>query len=212
MLTGGRARTELGELFYEPTVLTGVTPEMACYAEETFGPVVSLYAVADDDEAVARANDSEYGLNGSVWTGDPERGRAGRGPDAVRHGERQRGVRGDLRQPRRPDGRDEELGLGRRQGQDGIRRFVEVQSVGTQTGMPIAPSRGLDPQTFTNVMTSVMRVLKTSVGPEAGPSHSAAPSRSDAPTERRLEHPRRLEPNEWRNYVHVGCGTPAPTR
>ena len=43
--------------------------------------------------------------------------------------------------------------LGRRQGQDGIRRFVEVQSVATQTGIPIAPSHGLDGKSFTSVMT-----------------------------------------------------------
>ena len=54
VLTGGRRREDLGELFYEPTILTGVTPEMECYAEETFGPVVSVYPVADEDEAVAR--------------------------------------------------------------------------------------------------------------------------------------------------------------
>src|SRR4029453_17389012 len=75
VLSGGRRREDLGELFYEPTVLAGVTPEMECYAEETFGPVVSLYPVSDDDEAVNRANDSAYGLTGSVWTSAPERGR-----------------------------------------------------------------------------------------------------------------------------------------
>ena len=41
--TGGRHREDLGELFYEPTILTDVTPEMDCYAQETFGPVVSVY-------------------------------------------------------------------------------------------------------------------------------------------------------------------------
>ena len=49
VLAGGRRREDLGELLYEPTILTGVTPEMDCYADETFGPVVSVYPVIDED-------------------------------------------------------------------------------------------------------------------------------------------------------------------
>ncbi|HET9648705.1 MAG TPA: succinic semialdehyde dehydrogenase, partial [Microlunatus sp.] len=75
VLTGGRARPDLGPLFYEPTVLTGVTPAMRCYADETFGPVVALYPMADDEDGIAQANASAYGLNASIWTGDPARGR-----------------------------------------------------------------------------------------------------------------------------------------
>jgi succinate-semialdehyde dehydrogenase/glutarate-semialdehyde dehydrogenase len=53
-------------------------------------------------------------------------------------------------------------GLGRRQGREGIHRFVEVQSIGTQSALPIAPSHGVGGKSFTSAMTGVMRVLKRS--------------------------------------------------
>lgn len=54
----------------EPTVLTGVTPGMRCYAEETFGPVVSVYPVDSFEEALERANESSYGLSAAIFTAD----------------------------------------------------------------------------------------------------------------------------------------------
>jgi len=74
VLTGGRRGSV--EASYEPTVLTDVDHTMRCMREETFGPVIPIMAVRDVDEAVRLANDSEYGLAASVWTGDPARGRA----------------------------------------------------------------------------------------------------------------------------------------
>lgn len=56
--------------FYEPTVLSGITPEMRVHHEETFGPVATVYRVADLDEAVSVANDTPFGLSSNVWTGD----------------------------------------------------------------------------------------------------------------------------------------------
>ncbi|MGW3039764.1 NADP-dependent succinic semialdehyde dehydrogenase [Kitasatospora sp. NPDC001159] len=56
--------------FYEPTVLTGITPAMRIHHEETFGPVATVYRVADLDEAVAVANDTPFGLSSNVWTND----------------------------------------------------------------------------------------------------------------------------------------------
>ncbi|WP_181779999.1 aldehyde dehydrogenase family protein, partial [Pseudonocardia pini] len=74
-LTGG-ARLQGPGWYYPPTVLVDVTDDMAVMREETFGPVVPIARVADAAEALRRANDSEFGLSGSVFTADRERGSA----------------------------------------------------------------------------------------------------------------------------------------
>ena len=73
MVVTGGARVDRRGAFVEPTVLTGVTPEMRAYSEELFGPVAVVYRVGSDDEAVALANDSPYGLGGAVFGSDEER-------------------------------------------------------------------------------------------------------------------------------------------
>ena len=160
VLTGGYQRPDLGELFYQPTVLSGVRPGMACFAEETFGPVVSLYSARDDDDAVAQANASPYGLNGSVWTGDARRGR--RVAERLECGtvNVNEGFAATFGSLDAPMGGMKLSGLGRRQGREGLARFVEVQAVGTQRGMPIAPSFGMSTQTFVNGVVGVLRVLR----------------------------------------------------
>jgi acyl-CoA reductase-like NAD-dependent aldehyde dehydrogenase len=72
VLTGGKP-TGVGT-FFQPTVLADVTPTMSCIAEETFGPTLPVVKVADEEEAIRLANDSNYGLSATVWTGDTERG------------------------------------------------------------------------------------------------------------------------------------------
>jgi acyl-CoA reductase-like NAD-dependent aldehyde dehydrogenase len=69
----GPAGFEAGD-FYAPTVLTGVTHEMRIMREEIFGPVLPIVVVESEDEAVARANDSVFGLGASVWTSDRPKG------------------------------------------------------------------------------------------------------------------------------------------
>jgi succinate-semialdehyde dehydrogenase/glutarate-semialdehyde dehydrogenase len=74
VLAGGRRNPDYAGWFYEPTVLDDVTHDMKIMREETFGPVLPIMRVRDEDEALAYANDSPYGLNANVWTRNKRRG------------------------------------------------------------------------------------------------------------------------------------------
>ncbi|PZO05046.1 MAG: succinate-semialdehyde dehydrogenase [Alphaproteobacteria bacterium] len=74
LLTGGKRADRKG-FFFEPTILTGITRDNPAFHQEFFGPVAQLYIVEDDDAVVALANDSPYGLGGSIFSGDTDRAR-----------------------------------------------------------------------------------------------------------------------------------------
>lgn len=74
LLAGGKPASQLGPNFFEPTILADVTHDMDVMREETFGPVLPVRSFKTEDEAVALANDSEFGLAASVWTRDKKRG------------------------------------------------------------------------------------------------------------------------------------------
>ena len=145
LLAGGHARPELGPYFFEPTVLTDVSPAMTCFAEETFGPVVSVYRFSTDDEAIDRANDTRYGLNASVWSRSAAPRAGSGGATAGRDGERQRGLRRGVGQHRRPDGRHGRLGHGpppRRPGPHQVHRGPDRRPpAAVQPGATVPPTR-----------------------------------------------------------------------
>jgi len=160
VLTGGRPRPDLGPFFYEPTILEGVTPEMTCFGQETFGPVISAYRFQDEAEAIARANDGEFGLNASIYSQDGPRARAMARQIAcgtVNVNEAYAATFGSVEAPM---GGMRQSGLGRRQGAEGVLRFTETQSVATQRMTRIAPSYGLSDERYGALMTTSLRVLK----------------------------------------------------
>lgn len=76
VLTGGRRRPDLGPTFFEPTVVTQVPLDSPLWREEVFGPVLPVVSADSADDAIRIANDSSFGLGGSVWTGNRARGEA----------------------------------------------------------------------------------------------------------------------------------------
>ena len=160
VLTGGRPRPDLGPFYYEPTVLEGVTPDMACFKDETFGPVVAVYRFSDEADAIARANEGSYGLNASVYTRDGERGRAV--AKQIRCGtvNVNEAFAATFASIAAPMGGMRESGLGRRQGAEGVHRYTETQSVATQRFLRFGPMFGLSDERYAKVMAAQLKLLK----------------------------------------------------
>ena len=160
LLAGGKARPDIGPYFYEPTVLTDTSPGMVLYAEETFGPVISLYRVSGAEEAIKRANDSCYGLNFSVWTRDARKGRqiASRlAAGTVNVNEAYAATWGSVDAPM---GGWKDSGVGSRHGEHGILKYTNAQTISLQRLLPIAPPGLTPPVIYAKAMTVAMRALQ----------------------------------------------------
>jgi succinate-semialdehyde dehydrogenase/glutarate-semialdehyde dehydrogenase len=123
---GRRPQDRPAGWFYEPTVLTGITPEMRIHREECFGPVATLYRVDSLEQAVALANDSSFGLSSNAWTTDPQE-------QAVLERDLQAGAvffNGmTASHPALPFGGVKRSGYGRELSAQGIREFCNVTTV-----------------------------------------------------------------------------------
>jgi len=159
VLAGARRRPDLGPLFYEPTVLTDVTDEMELAHHETFGPVVAIYPVADDVEAVVRANDTEYGLNASVWSINPPHAMAVARQLRVGTVNINEGYAAAWASHDAPMGGMGTSGLGRRHGAEGILKYTEAQTIAEQRALLLGPPPGVPREVYAQVMTMGGRLL-----------------------------------------------------
>jgi succinate-semialdehyde dehydrogenase / glutarate-semialdehyde dehydrogenase len=164
VLAGGNLRPDIGPMFLEPTILTDVTDDMDLARDETFGPVVSIYPVDDVEEAIDKANDSEYGLNASVWAGSKAEG------EAIAARLQTGTVNVDecyalsFGSTAAPMGGMKSSGLGRRHGPGGLLKYVESQTVSTARVMNLDPPPGIPKTLWQKALIPMVQVAQAIPG------------------------------------------------
>lgn len=160
VLTGGKARPDLGPAFFEPTILEGVTKDMLCGITETFGPVVALHKYETVDEAVALANDTDYGLNASVWGGDVA--------NACQVGKRIESGNVNVNDilatafasKGTPSGGVKQSGVGARHGDQGLLKYTDVQNLAVLKKQVMGARPGQDYDKYVKGMLSGLRMMR----------------------------------------------------
>ena len=160
VVTGGGARPDIGPAFFEPTVLEGVTKDMLAGSCETFGPVVALHRYRTVDEAVELANDTDYGLNASVWGTDLkaaeevarriESGNVNIN-DALAAAYASKGT---------PSGGVKQSGVGARHGDQGLLKYTDVQNLAVLKKPVLGPKPGQDYAEYAKQMLTGLKVMR----------------------------------------------------
>jgi len=137
VLIGGGIREGKG-YFYEPTILTNVTPQMSVFTDETFGPFAAVIHARDAEHAIELANDSKFGLGSNLWTRNIEQART----LAARIQAGGVFINGmTASDPRLPFGGVKHSGYGRELSSFGIQEFVNVQTVWIGPRVENAPTK-----------------------------------------------------------------------
>ncbi|WP_336325726.1 succinic semialdehyde dehydrogenase [Halovenus sp. HT40] len=158
--TGGNARSEIGPYFYEPTILTDVPATSLPACEETFGPLAVVESVSSAEEAIEKANDSDHGLNASVWSGDRERAK-----EIAREIESGTVCINDpflvgWASYDAPMGGVKESGIGRRHGPEGLKRYTEPKTIATSAVGPLGPIPGVPDELFAKGFSAVSNIQR----------------------------------------------------
>ncbi|SEO82020.1 succinic semialdehyde dehydrogenase [Amycolatopsis saalfeldensis] len=160
VLCGGKPRPDLGPAFFEPTILEGVTKDMLCGVTETFGPVVALYRYRTVDDAVALANDTDYGLNASVWGRNAAAARAVAARiesgnvninDILATAYASKGT---------PSGGVKNSGVGARHGDQGLLKYTDVQNLAVLKKQVMSPRPGQAYEKYVEGMLSGLKMMR----------------------------------------------------
>ena len=160
VLTGGKARPDLGPAFFEPTILEGVTSEMRCGVTETFGPVVALHSYRTVDEAVALANDTDYGLNASVWGTDLDAACAVAARIEAGNVNVNDILATAFASKGTPSGGVKTSGVGARHGDQGLLKYTDVQNLAVLKKQVMGARPGQDYDDYVKGMLSGLKMMR----------------------------------------------------
>ena len=159
LVAGGKALPEAGPFFYAPTVLSNVSHSAKLDRQEVFGPVISVYGYSTIDEAVAMANDTDYGLNASV-VGDKHQAAAVAQRIMAGTVNVNEAFRATFASLDTPMGGMKASGMGRRNGVNGLLKYTDVRAVGLHRGLLEFPSRGSQYNRMAPLLNLLSRIMR----------------------------------------------------